>query len=217
MEQNLKAAVREGTGKGVARRLRAQNRVPAVLYGAGVEPTPLHVDARELFHVMHTDAGQNVLIDLEVEGEGTHLALAREMQQDHIKGRTVHVDFLAIRRDQQITVSVPVEVAGSSVGIHEGGVLEHHLWEIEIECLPNAVPGHIEVDITALGIGDSLHVSDVTAPEGIVIKSDPEVMVLAVVAPQKGVEEAVVEGEEGAEAAAEGEAAPADAEEGGEG
>ena len=218
MEQTLKAAVREGTGKGAARQLRAQNRIPAVLYGAGVDSTPLHVDARELFHTLHTDAGSNVLIDLEVEGQGSHLALARELQQDHIKGRMIHVDFLAVRRDQTITVQVPLEITGASVGVHEGGVLEQHLWDVEIDCLPGNVPGHIEVDVTPLAIGDSLHVSDLVAPEGAEIKSDPEVMVVAIVTAQQGsiedepVEGEAAEGEEGAEG--EG-AAEASAEEGG--
>lgn len=218
MEQTLKAAVRESTGKGVARQLRAQNRVPAVLYGAGVDPTPLSVDARELFRTLHTDAGTNVLIDLDVEGQGTHLALAREIQQDHIKNRTVHVDFLAVRRDQTITVQVPLEITGASAGVHEGGVMEQHLYDIEIDCLPGNVPGHVEVDVTNLGIGDSLHVSDITPPEGTEIKSDAEVLVVAIVTAQQGSIEdeaeaaEAVEGEEGAEG--EG-SADASAEEGG--
>lgn len=215
MELTLKAAVREGTGKGVARQLRAQNRVPAILYGSGLAPMALHVDARDLSRVLHTEAGLNALIDLEIEGEEPHLTLARELQQDHIKGRMIHVDFLAIRRDQKITVSVPIEITGASVGVHEGGVTEHHLWELELECLPGAVPSSIEVDITALNIGDSIVVADIAAPEGADIKTDPSVMVIAVVQPQKPVEEEEVVAVEGE--LAEGETAEdAPAEEGGE-
>ncbi len=221
MEQKLKAEVREGTGKGVARKLRAQGRVPAVLYGHGIEPTALHVDSLELFRVLHTDAGMNVLIDLEVGGE-PHLALARELQSDQVRSKLIHVDFLAISRDEKITVSVPVEIVGESRGVKEGGAVEHHLWEMELECLPGDVPGHIEADITDLGIGDSLRVTDIAVPDGVDVKDDPDEIVVSVVVPQLLKVEAeleegeAVEGaEEGAEAA-EGEAGEGEAA-GGEG
>lgn len=216
-EQKLVAIKREGTGKGVARKLRAAGRVPAVLYGAGLESTPLSVDARDLFHVLHTGAGTNVLVDLVVDGS-EHLILPRDVQRDHIRGRFIHVDFLAVRSDEKIRLSVPVRLVGDSVGVKAGGVVEHHLWEVEIECLPADVPDAIEADISTLEIGMSLRVSDLVAPEGTTILSDPDASVVAVAQPQMAVEveEAaeVVEGEEvegEAPAAAEGEAAEAGA------
>ena len=220
-DNQLLADKREGTGKGVARKLRAAGRVPAVLYGAGVASTALSVDARDLYHLLHTGAGTNVLVDLEVDGE-THLALPRDVQRDHIRGRYVHVDFLAVRADEKITLDVPVHVVGESPGVQLGGVLEHHLWEIQVECLPSDVPDAIEADVSVLEeIGTSLKVADLVAPEGVTILTSPDESVVAVQQPQARVEEvAEVAEEEAVEAeAAEGEApaAEAPAEESGEG
>ena len=182
MELKLVAERREGAGKGIARKLRAAGRVPAIVYGRGMEPIPVSVDAKELYHVLHR-GGANVLLDLVVDGE-PHLALAREVQRDHIRNRYVHVDFLAVSRTEKITVSVPIQVTGESVGVKAGGVLEHHLWEVEVECLPGDVPEAVVVDVSALGVGDSLKVGDLVASEGVEIVSPPEELVLAVVPPQ---------------------------------
>jgi len=210
MEQKLVANHRTEKGKTHARQLRRDGRVPAVLYGHSIEPVPLDIDGRELYKVLHTDAGQNVLIDLEVDGE-VHLALAREIDRDHIKNVFVHVDFLVINRDETIVVQVPIRVVGESRGIHEGGILETHTWELEVECLPGDVPEAIDIDITEVELHQNLHVSDIIGVAGVTIKTDPDVTILAVVPPQKPqeAEEVAVEGEEGAEGAegAEGEAA----------
>ena len=217
MELKLIAERREGTGKGVARKLRAGGRVPAVVYGQGLESTAVSVDAKELYHVLHS-GGTNVLLDLVIDGKGL-LALARDVQRDHIRGRFIHVDFLAVSRTEKITIDVPVRVIGEAVGVKAGGVLEHHLWEIQAECLPGDVPEAIEADITELEVGDSLKVADLAAPEGVTILSPEDELVLGVVPPQaREVEEVAAELAEG-EVAAEGEAAPAEAApgEGGEG
>jgi large subunit ribosomal protein L25 len=220
-EQKLVAEPRTDSGKGVARKLRAAGRVPAVLYGADVESTPLSVDSKELFHLLHTGAGSNVLVDLVVDGH-EHLAIPRDVQRDHIHGRFIHLDFLAVRRDEKIHISVPVRVVGESVGVKAGGVVEHHLWEVEVECLPSDVPEAIEVDITELEIGMGLRVSDLVAPSGSTILANPEDSVVAVQQPQMAVEleeEGAAEGEEGEEAAEgeEGAEGEAPAEGGGEG
>ena len=138
-EVKLVAEPREGTGKGVARKLRAAGRVPAVLYGHGMESTALSVDSRDLYHVLHTGAGTNVLVDLVVDGSD-HLIIPRDVQRDHIHGRFIHVDFLAVRRDEKLHLSIPVRIVGESVGVKAGGVVEHHLWELEVESLPGDVP-----------------------------------------------------------------------------
>lgn len=219
MAEKLVADKREGTGKGVARKLRAVGRVPAVLYGGGMDPVPLSVDSRDLYHVMRTGAGANVLIDLMVDGK-KQLALPREIQRDHIKGTFVHVDFLAIRADEKITVSVPVHIVGESPGVKAGGVVEHHLWELQVESLPGDVPDAIEADISALEIGTSLKVADLTAPPGAAILTAPDESVVAVQQPQARVEleeVAAAEEEAAAEEAAEAPAEEAPAEEGGEG
>jgi large subunit ribosomal protein L25 len=225
MEKKLKATKRDGMGKGPSRRLRAAGQVPGTVYGHGMDPVSVAVDARELYHTLHTEAGQNVLIDLQV-GSKHQLTLPREIQRDHIKGRFVHVDFLAVRRDEVLHVDVPVQLVGESHGVKEGGVVEHHAWEVRVECLPADVPEAIEADITNLGIGDSLRVADLVAPPGATITSNPEDLVVSVITPpvlrvEEEVEE-LAEGEEAPEAAAEGEgegegAAPEAAGEAGEG
>jgi large subunit ribosomal protein L25 len=204
VEQKLKATERDGkSGKGAARKVRASGRVPGILYGHGMDPISLAVDSRDLFHVLHTDAGTNVLIDLQV-GSDHHLAMPREIQRDHIKGQFLHIDFLVVRRDEKITVDVPVSLIGESHGVKEGGVIEHHLWELKVECFPTDVPESIEADVSKLGIGDALRVEDITPPEGATILTDlSETIVSVVPPPVLAVEEEVAVSEE-AEAEAEG-------------
>jgi large subunit ribosomal protein L25 len=242
-ETKLKAELRTETGKGPAHRLRAVGRVPATLYGHGMDPLSISVSGQDLIHLFH-QAGQNALVDLQVDGS-EHLAIARDVQRDHLHGRYIHLDFLAIRRDEKIRVSVQVFEVGESVGVEEGGVVEHHLREIELECLPADVPERIDVDITNMRIGDMVHVGEVPPPEGAAFLTDPETPVLSIIMPailqveadltvpgEEPVEVEVPEAEEAAEAAeaegaaegAEGEAAPTGegegapvAEEGGEG
>jgi large subunit ribosomal protein L25 len=215
MERKLKAEPREADGKGAARRLRAEGKVPGVVYGHGMEPVAVAVDARDLFHILHTDAGANVLIDLEVRKDN-HLTLPREIQRDLIRGQFIHVDFLTIRRDEKITVDIPVEFTGESHGVKEGGVIEHHLWEVKVECLPTNVPERIEADISALGVGDGLKAGDLKIPKDVELVTDPEASIMAVVPPpilrleEEEAAAAEAEAVEGEEAAAEGEGATGD-------
>jgi large subunit ribosomal protein L25 len=215
MEQKLTAERRDGAGKGVARKIRAQGRVPAVVYGHGIDPLPVSIDARDLYHILHTDAGMNVLVDLRVDGEN-FLAMPREVQRDHIKGRFIHVDFLRIARDEKITVEVPIHLVGESRGVKEGGVVEHHLWNLELECFPQDVPPSIEADISRLGINESLKVTDLRTPDNVTVLTSLDETIVSVVPPQVlRVEEALPpelaeaeagaeeEGEEGGEAGAE--------------
>jgi large subunit ribosomal protein L25 len=205
MERKLKAERRDHTGKETSHKVRAAGRVPAVVYGRGMQPMHVSVDSRDLFHLLHTDAGMNVLVDLRVDGDH-FLALPREVQRDYIKGRFLHVDFLRIARDEKITVEVPVHLTGESHGVKEGGVIEHHLWDLQVECLPTDVPTHIEADITRLGINESLKVGDLKAPEKCTILTSLDEVVVSVVPPQvlrvEEVEEVVAEAVEGAEAVA---------------
>jgi large subunit ribosomal protein L25 len=201
-EQKLVASVRAESGKGVARKLRADGRVPAVLYGQGADPIAMSVDARELSHLLHA-GGANVLVDLVVDGK-EHLAMPREIQRDHIKGRYWHVDFLAVSRTEKITVNVPIRINGEAAGVKLGGVLEHHLWEVSVECFPADVPEAIDIDVSPLEIGDSIKVGDLEVPDGGEITSNPEDSVVAVQQPQARVE---LDEAEAAAEAAEGEAA----------
>ena len=217
METKLKAERRTGTGKGAARRLRAAGRVPAVLYGHGEEPVTLSVSALDLLHLFHASHGATMLVDLEIDGKA-HLAIPREVQRDHIHSRYVHVDFLAVNRDETVRLTVEVHETGEAPGVKAGGVVEHHLREVEVECLPNDVPEEIVADIGSLEIGDMLRVGDVAPPDGVTILTDPEMPVISIITPAalRTEVDLTMPGEEAAEAApeeapevAEGEAAPA--------
>ncbi len=221
MEVALSAEVRTGTGKSVTRKLRAAGKVPAVLYGRGLEPQAVSVDGHTLTKVLKTEAGRNVLIDLQVDG-ANHLTLARDLQRDPLRGTIVHVDFLKIARDVAIEVDVPIHIAGESPGVKEGGVIEHHMWSVRVSCLPTAVPDRIDADVSHMVIGDMLRVGDLVAPEGVTILTNLEDAVLGVVVPQilkveeeVPVEAELAEGEEAPAAAAEGEEGAAPAAEGG--
>jgi large subunit ribosomal protein L25 len=211
VEVTLAAERRVATGKGVARKLRAAGKIPATLYGRGIDPVTLAVDRRAITTALRTEAGANVLIDLQVDGD-THLALARELQRDLVRGTLLHVDFLKISRDVAIHVDVPIHIAGESPGVKEGGVIEHHLWLVKVECLPGNVPERLDADVSELVIGDHLRVGDLRLPEGVTILTDLEEMVLSVVVPQVLVVEEPVAAEavEGEVPVAEGEVAPAE-------
>jgi large subunit ribosomal protein L25 len=221
-EYELKAEKRDQAGKGAARKIRATGRVPAVLYGPQLDPLRLTVDSRELWHALHTDAGTNVLISLAVDGD-TFLTMPREVQRDIVRGTLLHVDFLRIRRDVAIQVEVPIHLTGESVGVTEGGVIEHHLWELRIECLPANVPESMSADVTNLNIGDSLHVSDLRIPQHLTVLTPEDETIVSVVpppvleVPEEAVpEEELPEGEvpEGAEAPEGAEGAEGEAPEG---
>ena len=214
---NLKGARREGVGKSVTRKLRQAGSIPAVYYGRGEAPVPLVVNLRDLEEVIEKAEGSNVIVDLKVEGlsGAEKKALIREIQRDPVGGNILHLDLQHISLTERITVEVPVVLLGTPLGVKDGGgILEHLLREVEIECLPADIPSRLEVDVTALQIGDSLHVSDLRA-ERVTIKTEADRAIAAVVPPTileevaPAAAEAVAEPElvkkkEGEEAEAEG-------------
>ena len=207
-EYKLAAEDRADAGKGAARRLRAAGRVPAVVYGHGSAPRPVSIDARELGHAMRTDAGANVLLELQV-GSARHLALAKEVQRHPVRGTFTHVDFLIVRRGEKVTVAVPVHLVGEAPGVKEGGIADQDLYQLQVEAEVTAVPEVVEADVSGLAIGDVLRVGDLKAPAGATILDDPEAPVVSVVPPtvEPVAEEAeAVEGEP-AEGEPEGETA----------
>lgn len=163
----LVAEPRDDLGKGPTRRLRKQGRVPGIMYGYEVEPTSVHVDALELYHTLHTEAGLNVLIRLEVAGE-TNLTVARDIQRHPVKGDLQHVDFIAVNRDVPISVEVPVHLLGEEDAGSDGGVINHILYTVPIMVKPLEVPNYFEYDISELEINDVVRVEDLTdqLPEG---------------------------------------------------
>jgi large subunit ribosomal protein L25 len=204
-EYQLAAESRTDTGKGAARRVRAAGRVPAVLYGHGIKPEHLSINAREFGQALRS-GGANALLELQL-GKTRHLALAREVQRHPVRGTFTHVDFLVVRRGEKVTVSVPVHLTGSAPGVLQGGILDQDLHQLSVEAEVTAVPEAIEADVSGLEIGDVLRVGDLKAPAGATILDDAEASVVSVVAPT--VEPAAAEEEEGAEAA-EGEGAAAE-------
>jgi large subunit ribosomal protein L25 len=204
-ENQISVELREGVGKGVARKLRAAGRIPAVCYSPGAPSTSITMDPRALDRLISTSAaGVNTLIDLKgVSALEGRPVLVKELQRDPVKGDLLHADLYALDLSKKITVSVPVHLTGSAAGLLMGGIVDHNLRDLELSCLPNAIPDEIVLDVTALDIGDSLHVRDVPLPTGVELLSDPDLSVVSVMAPTAAEEEAAAEGEE-AEAAAEG-------------
>jgi large subunit ribosomal protein L25 len=182
METTLKATTRDERGKGAARKLRARGLVPGVLYGHGVEPVAISLSSQDLLHFFHANRGNATVVDLDVEGT-VHMVIPREIQKDHLRGRYIHIDFLAVRRDETVKMSIEIHEVGEAPGVKTGGVIEHHLREVEIECLPGDVPEQLEADISTLELGDMLRVRDIPAPSGVVFLTDPETPVISVVTP----------------------------------
>jgi large subunit ribosomal protein L25 len=182
---DLRVERRTGTGKGVARGLRRQGQIPAILYGEG-EPISLTADPKVLLRALGTEAGENVILNLTiVDGKDfTRKAMVKEVQVDPVTGKPLHADFLAISMERPIEVEVPVEVAGVAQGVKdEGGILDQILREIRVRCLPVAIPDRIGLDVSSLDIGDVLHVSDLPIPEGVELLTDREQAVVMVAAP----------------------------------
>jgi large subunit ribosomal protein L25 len=215
-ENLLKVEVRESVGKGVARKLRAAGRIPGVIYGRAVGPQPITLDPLALRRTLaKSEAGLNTLFSLEVAGGGAlhgKPVLIRDLQRDPVRGAYLHADLLAVDLLQKLEVRVPIHITGKAKGVEFGGILDHSLREIELECLPTAIPREIQVDVSGLDVGDSLHVRDLLLPEGVELRSDPDLSVVSVVLPQAEAAPAAAapaEGEAAAAAPAEGEAAAA--------
>lgn len=212
----LAVEVRETGGKGVARKLRVAGRIPAILYGQGKDPLSLTLEPRVLEKLLK-DEGHNALVDLEGAGVGSRTVLVKSLQRHPVRGNLIHADFFEINATETITVSITLHLVGTPVGVSmDGGIVDHQLREVELDCLPRAIPESIDIDISELELGDTLHVSDLVLPKNVEMKTHSELAVVSVVAPR--VEEEVapvvegVEGEEGeagveGEEAAEGEAA----------
>lgn len=195
----LTADARPGDGKGEARALRHEGRVPAIAYGSGLDATPVHVDARELRHALSTDAGENAVIRLAVAGD-THLAMAREIHRHPVRRDVLHLDFVTINRNQVVTVEVPIHVIGEV----EGAIVSQPLNSLSIEVLPLEVPDQIEITVEGLEVGDVIRVADVTVPDGVTVLNDGDETVVSITVPSEepaeDEEETTVIGEEGDEA-----------------
>jgi large subunit ribosomal protein L25 len=156
------ATPREGKfNKNAARRVRVAGKIPAVVYGAGQDAVAVSVDPKVITKILHSESGHNTIFDLNVEGATIVKAMIVDWQHEPIKGKLLHIDLKRIAMDKAMRVSVPIVLVGIPVGVKtQGGVLEHVLREVEIECLPGDIPSHLDVDVTGLEMNGSIHVSD---------------------------------------------------------
>ena len=202
---NLTAQTRTASGKGAARKLRAEGRTPAVLYGHGETTRALTVDSHELGVLFSRISVDNTIISLKIEGErgGELRALVREVQLHPASRRILHVDFYQVHAGERIDVDVPLHFTGTAAGVKAGGILHPNFNSLPIRCLLEQIPEAIDVDVSALDVGDSLHMSDITLPEGSVTEFDPETVICSVTPPNVIAVEVPAEV---AEAAAEAEA-----------
>jgi large subunit ribosomal protein L25 len=179
-------------------RLRREGRVPAVVYGLGIDTLSITVPARELGHILAGESGANTLISLDVGGDDV-LTLARQIQRHPTRGELMHVDFIRIRRDVAVSADIPLHLVGEPKGVKDGGLLEQLVFNVTIQAMPGNIPVSIELDVEELEIGDQKHASDISLPAGVETELDPETVLALVAAPRVAVEDEVAEGEEGEE------------------
>ena len=189
----LQVETRSETGKGVNRRLRSQGTIPAILYG-GKEEKMFTINFRDFIKLLNNPDGTNIIIDLKSKSfKG--MAVIKNIQRDPVKRDPLHVDFYEIAMDKPLRIPVTVHLTGAAPGVREGGMMEQNLWEIEIEALPGNLPSHIDVDVSNLSIGDSIHIKDLNVEDDLKIMADEEELIAHVAAPRLA--EAAEEEEEG--------------------
>lgn len=185
----LKAEVRAGTGKKVAKDLRNKGLIPANVYKGSKGALNIQVSANNLEDVLHTKAGENVIITLKISSPESDIkdktVLIKEIQREPIKDKILHVDFNEISLTEVLKVNVPLVSHGEPVGVKaDGGILEHIMWELQVECLPTAIPEKIDLDVSNLKIGDAIFVKNIVVPEGVKVLNDPELIAMIVKPPK---------------------------------
>jgi large subunit ribosomal protein L25 len=190
-------------GSRPAGRLRAAGKIPGVVYGHGLSPVSVAVEGRALRAALMTDAGLNALMSMQLDGT-EHLVLARDIQRDPVKHKVIHVDFQIVRRDEVMSVDIPITITGEAEAVHrEDGLVAQEIFSLTVNATPGNIPNSIEVDITELKVGDAIRVSDLNLPTGVTTDVDPEAAIVVGQPPQVVVEAEPVEGEEGEAAAGE--------------
>ena len=196
----LKSEERPSAGKRVAKDLRKKDLIPANVYKSGKDALNIQVAEKDLSEVLHTRAGENVIITLKISGAGKvkdKTVVIKEIQRDPVKSKILHVDFHEISLTEALEVGVPIVSRGDPEGVKkDGGILEHIMWELQVECLPTDIPEKIDVDVSNLKIGDAIYIKNIVLPEGVKALNDPELIVMIVKPPK--VEVAKVEVEESA-------------------
>jgi len=199
----LAAHVRENRGKGAVRKLRKNNQLPAIFYGPLTDPIMLTVDYPELTRITSQGKGENIILDLQIKsdhGEETRKAMIKELMVDPVNGAYLHADFYEIYMDKEITVDIPVALVNTPIGVTEGGgFLQTIRRELSVSCLPDNLIDSLEIDVSKLEVGDSIHIRDVEFPEGITCSEEGHLTVVVLSAPGGGMEEEEEELEEGIE------------------
>lgn len=199
----IQAERREIRPRSILTRLRREGRIPGVLYGKGLESVPIHVDGPEFIRFLQRE-GIYSIFELQLPDGTKKKVFIKELQQDRIKDRILHVDFKEVKMDEPIDTETLLELDGEPVGVKEGGILQQQLRTVEIRALPDKIPSSLTLDIRGLGIGESVTLKDLELPEGVELLSDPEEVVASVLPPQVG--QATEEGTETDAAAAEADA-----------
>jgi large subunit ribosomal protein L25 len=176
--------------KNAARRVRVSGQIPAVVYGAGQDSVAVAVDPKIITRILHSDSGHNTIFDLDISGSPTVKAMIVDWQHEPIKGALLHIDLKRIAMDKTMRVSVPVQLVGVPTGVkNQGGILEQVIREVEIECLPNDIPSHLDVDVTSLEMNQSIHISDLPHSGSIKYLADEGLTVAHVTVIREVVEE----------------------------
>lgn len=205
--ETLQATKREQSGSGVAKKLRREGIIPAIIYGADQDNYTIQLKSNDFRDLLKKSSSENFLVNLEIEGakEKTKLAMVQEVQTRALTGDIFHVDFHAVKEDQILSAHLPIELTGEPVGVKSGGVLDHQLRSLEVHCRPADLPEKIEFDVSEIDLDGSVHVSDLTFPDGVETTMDGGVVVAMVAAPKvvaeadEAAEGDAAEGEEGAE------------------
>jgi large subunit ribosomal protein L25 len=180
-QTQLNVELRSKTGKGISRQLRSADMVPGVVYGKGMDPMAVSLKSRELKAAMAGEGGQNNLITLVGGGcLDQSLAIIVDLQRDALKGTYKHVDLHRVNMAEKLRVTVPIVLKGTAIGVKEGGLLDLAHHELHVECLPGNIPDHIEIDITTLAIAHSIHINEITVPDGVKILDNPKTPVVSV-------------------------------------
>jgi large subunit ribosomal protein L25 len=202
----LDSKKRTMTGKGSARKLRSAGRLPVILYGPETSPIMLSLDYKQLQKILRGKSAENIIFDLKIDSNGANQSLRvmiKEIQKDPVTRDYLHVDFYEISMEKELEVDIPVYLVNTPIGVSEGGILEHIRRELKISCMPKNLVDKIEIDVSGLAIGQSLHIEDITLPPGLKSIEDRDFTIATVVAPtieeeveEEGEEEVEEEGEE---------------------
>jgi large subunit ribosomal protein L25 len=201
-ELNLEVTRREGTGKGIARRLRVDGKVPAVVYGAHREAVPITVDRKAVTELIQkSQHGIRSIFLLKMSGtDQSRHAMIKDIQINPMSRKLTHIDFVRVLMDEKVRVAIPVHVSGLALGVKEGGILDFQVRELHVECLPGQIPDTIDIDVTPLGAHDYYRIADLKLPEGVKVLDDPDRVVVGVTLLRAEVEEVPAEAAEVAEA-----------------